>query len=185
MQDIENCAQPPLSSSFFLWIGEIVARAPASKKTPARRPWTKDDVRMLKSLARKETASGIAKALKRTEGATRQKATALGVSLDTSRVRAAAKKTAAKKAPVKKAAAKKAPAKKMAVKKTAAKKAPAKTRAAARKAAPTKTAAATRRAAPARKAAPEKTSAAPKTPRAKKAAAPKSAPDVSAPDSEE
>ena len=41
-------------------------------------------------MARKEPASAIAKALKRTEGATRQKATALGVSLNTTRGRAAA-----------------------------------------------------------------------------------------------
>jgi DNA-binding protein HU-beta len=70
---------------------------------------------MLKSMARKEPASGIAKSLKRTEGATRQKATALGVSLNTTRGRAAAK-----------APAKKAPARKVAAKKTVAKKAPAK-----------------------------------------------------------
>ena len=83
-----------------------MAKAP-SKKAPARRPWTKEDVRTLKTLARKEPASKIAKNLKRTEGATRQKATALGVSLNTSRKRAPAKKVAAKKAPAKKAAAKK------------------------------------------------------------------------------
>lgn len=83
-----------------------MAKAP-SKKAPARRPWTKEDVRTLKGLARKEPASKIAKTLKRTEGATRQKATALGVSLNTSRKRAPAKKVAAKKAPAKKAAAKK------------------------------------------------------------------------------
>ena len=51
---------------------------------------------MLKSMARKEPASAIAKALKRTEGATRQKATALGVSLNTTRGRAAAKAKPAK-----------------------------------------------------------------------------------------
>ena len=101
-----------------------MAKAPVSKKSPARKPWTKDDVKTLKSLARKETAANIAKALKRTEGATRQKATALGVSLDSSRVRAAAKKSEGKAAPAKKAPAKKA----------AAKKAPAKKRAAAKKA---------------------------------------------------
>jgi len=83
-----------------------MAKAP-SKKAPARRPWTKEDVRTLKGMARKEPASKIAKSLKRTEGATRQKATALGVSLNTSRKRAPAKKVAAKKAPAKKAAAKK------------------------------------------------------------------------------
>ena len=64
--------------------------AKAPKTSPSRRPWTSDDVKMLKSMARKEPASAIAKALKRTEGATRQKATALGVSLNTTRGRAAA-----------------------------------------------------------------------------------------------
>jgi hypothetical protein len=84
-----------------------VAKAPASKKAPARRPWSKEDVRTLKGLARKEPASKIAKNLKRTEGATRQKATALGISLNTARKRAAPKKAAPKKAAPKKAAAKK------------------------------------------------------------------------------
>ncbi len=79
-----------------------MVKAPArSKKTSARRPWSKDDVKALKGMARKEPASKIAKSLKRTEGATRQKATALGVSLDTSRVRGGARKGATKKAPAK------------------------------------------------------------------------------------
>jgi hypothetical protein len=48
------------------------------------RAWTKDDVRALKSSARQKTpAAKIAKSLKRTLGATRQKAFSLGVSLDT------------------------------------------------------------------------------------------------------
>ena len=46
-------------------------------------PTAAADVRTLKSLARKKTRAGkIAKTLKRTEGATRQKAFSLGVSLD-------------------------------------------------------------------------------------------------------
>jgi hypothetical protein len=77
---------------------------------------------MLKSMARKEPASAIAKALKRTEGATRQKATALGVSLNTTRGRAAAKPVARKAAPARKPAPKKAAVKKPAPKKAAAKK---------------------------------------------------------------
>jgi hypothetical protein len=56
-----------------------------TKKAPARRPWTKDDVRLLKGMARKEPASKIAKALKRTEAATRQKATNLGISVSMTR----------------------------------------------------------------------------------------------------
>jgi hypothetical protein len=59
-----------------------VAKAvPRSKRAPVRRPWSKDDMRRLKSMARKEPAAKIAKALKRTEGATRQKAKGEGISL--------------------------------------------------------------------------------------------------------
>ena len=48
-----------------------------------RRAWTADQVRELRSLARKKTPVGkIAKSLKRTEGATRQKAFAIGLSLN-------------------------------------------------------------------------------------------------------
>jgi hypothetical protein len=95
-----------------------VAKSP--KTSPSRRPWASEDVKLLKSMARKEPASAIAKALKRTEGATRQKATALGVSLNTTRGRAAAKsKPAAKKSTARKAAPKKAAARKAAPKKAA------------------------------------------------------------------
>jgi hypothetical protein len=52
-------------------------------KSGKRRSWTTADVQTLKTLARKKTTAGkIAKKLKRTEGATRQKAFSLGVSLD-------------------------------------------------------------------------------------------------------
>ena len=48
-----------------------------------RRPWTSVQVRDLKALAKKKTpARKIAKSLKRTEGATRQKAFSIGLSLD-------------------------------------------------------------------------------------------------------
>jgi hypothetical protein len=48
-----------------------------------RRAWMPTDVRELKSLAKqKMPASKIARSLKRTVGATRQKAFSLGVSLD-------------------------------------------------------------------------------------------------------
>jgi hypothetical protein len=54
-----------------------------AKKSVRRRGWTKDDVRELKTLARQKTsAAKIARALKRTEGATRQKAFSLGISMD-------------------------------------------------------------------------------------------------------
>jgi hypothetical protein len=46
------------------------------------RPWTKDDVKMLKTLAREGTkTTAIARKLKRSVGATHQKAMRLGVSL--------------------------------------------------------------------------------------------------------
>lgn len=48
-----------------------------------RRAWTAMDVKNLKSMAGKKTPAGrIAKQLKRTEGATRQKAFSMGLSLD-------------------------------------------------------------------------------------------------------
>ena len=53
------------------------------KKAPTRRTLTTEHVRALKTLARKKTrAASIAKTLRRTEGATRQKAFSLGLSLD-------------------------------------------------------------------------------------------------------
>jgi hypothetical protein len=52
-------------------------------KKSKRREWTAQDVRELKSLARQKTpAAQIARKLKRTEGATRQKALTLSVSLN-------------------------------------------------------------------------------------------------------
>ena len=55
-------------------------KRPKAKKKP--RPWTKEDVRALKTMAREKTkTSVIARKLKRTLTATRQKATALGVKL--------------------------------------------------------------------------------------------------------
>ncbi len=54
-----------------------------AKKASKRRQWTKEDIRELKASARqKRPARMIARALKRTEGATRQKAFSLGISLD-------------------------------------------------------------------------------------------------------
>ena len=52
-------------------------------KKSKRRTWTAADVRTLKAAAKKKTrAASIARTLKRTEGATRQKAFSLGLSLD-------------------------------------------------------------------------------------------------------
>ena len=54
------------------------------KNGSKRRVWTSVQVRELKTMARKKTpAPKIAKKLKRTEGATRQKAFSMGLSLDT------------------------------------------------------------------------------------------------------
>jgi len=55
-----------------------------AKKTTKLRPWTKEDVSMLKALVREKTkTSVIARKLKRSERATYQKAAALGVTLGT------------------------------------------------------------------------------------------------------
>ena len=54
-----------------------------AKRKKKRRSWTSSEVRELKTMARKKTsASQIAKKLKRTEGATRQKAFSIGLSLE-------------------------------------------------------------------------------------------------------
>jgi hypothetical protein len=53
------------------------------KKRSKRRAWSTADVRTLKAGAKKKTrAASLARSLKRTEGATRQKAFSLGLSLD-------------------------------------------------------------------------------------------------------
>ena len=50
------------------------------KKTAHRSPWTKEDVRELKAHSKARTpVSMVAKALKRTEGAVRQKALEIGI----------------------------------------------------------------------------------------------------------
>jgi hypothetical protein len=54
------------------------------KKKIVRRPWSKEDFRALKTMARdKQGVAKIAKALKRTPGATSVMAAKRGVSLDT------------------------------------------------------------------------------------------------------
>jgi hypothetical protein len=54
-----------------------------AKRKKKRRAWASGEVRELKAMARKKTrASQIAKKLRRTEGATRQKAFSIGLSLD-------------------------------------------------------------------------------------------------------
>lgn len=64
----------------------MAKKAKKVAKARKRREWTKDDVRELKQQARSKTpAPKIARALKRTLGAIRQKAFSLGVSLDSRR----------------------------------------------------------------------------------------------------
>jgi hypothetical protein len=54
----------------------------AKKKITGRVPWTKEDVRALKAHSKSRTpAAEAAKALKRTEGAVRQKAKTIGLGL--------------------------------------------------------------------------------------------------------
>ena len=52
------------------------------KKTPVRSPWTKDDVRQLKAYSKARTpVVEVAKAMKRTEAAVRQKAKTIEIGL--------------------------------------------------------------------------------------------------------
>jgi hypothetical protein len=54
-----------------------------AKRPKKRRAWTAGELRDLKAMARKKTPAGkIAKKLRRSEGATRQKAFSIGLSLD-------------------------------------------------------------------------------------------------------
>ena len=70
--------------------GLLLKGMPSSKnqellmaKKALKRAWTPADLKTLKALAKKKTHAGsIAKALKRSEGATRQKAFSMGLSLD-------------------------------------------------------------------------------------------------------
>jgi hypothetical protein len=72
----------------LLFMGiELQARRPSMENRmnngSKRHAWTAIQIRELKTLARMKTpAARIAKRLKRTEGATRQKAFSLGLSLD-------------------------------------------------------------------------------------------------------
>ena len=52
------------------------------KKTVARNPWTKEDLRQLKGYSKAKTpVVEVAKAMKRTHGAVRQKAKTIGIGL--------------------------------------------------------------------------------------------------------
>jgi hypothetical protein len=61
---------------------------PRARKKKAINPWTPADIKNLRSVAGKHPARVIAKTVKRSEGAVRQKALALKISL---RVRSRAK----------------------------------------------------------------------------------------------
>jgi hypothetical protein len=76
-----------LYGAFLLRNNQLKARASLKeifmRNGKKRRSWTASDVTEMKRLARKKTpASKIARSLKRTEGATRQKAFSVGLSLD-------------------------------------------------------------------------------------------------------
>ena len=54
----------------------------SKNRTAVRSPWTKDDLRELKVHSKAKTpVAKVAKALKRTEGAVRQKAKTIGIGL--------------------------------------------------------------------------------------------------------
>ena len=70
----------------FVWYTAALKKGieMAKKKKLVRRAWTKDDLRLLKSMARdKKGVKKIAKALKRTVGATTVMAAKRGISLST------------------------------------------------------------------------------------------------------
>jgi hypothetical protein len=54
----------------------------SKKKTQTRNPWSKEDIRELKAHSKARTpVAKVAKAMKRTEGAVRQKAMTIGIGL--------------------------------------------------------------------------------------------------------
>jgi hypothetical protein len=63
-------------------VSDIAEGKRMAKKATKTRPWTKEDIRMLKALAREKTQTNvIARKLRRSVGATYQKARALSVTL--------------------------------------------------------------------------------------------------------
>jgi hypothetical protein len=53
----------------------------ATKQKPTKKPWSQQDIKLLKNMAGNEPLANIAKALRRTPGATRQRATQNRISL--------------------------------------------------------------------------------------------------------
>jgi hypothetical protein len=77
----------PATAGLFFWPSWSYNNRPSDgdshEKWFKETSWTSVQIRDLKTMARKKTpASRIAKKLKRTEGATRQKAFSMGLSLD-------------------------------------------------------------------------------------------------------
>jgi hypothetical protein len=74
---------------FFVWTvanSHLGMERDMAKKATKLRPWSKEDIRMMKTLAREKTkTSVIARKLKRSVQATYQKAMRLGVTLGASR----------------------------------------------------------------------------------------------------
>jgi hypothetical protein len=63
------------------WLAEGGKPMP-KKKTPVRSPWTKDDIRQLKAYSKARTpVVEVAKAMKRTEAAVRQRAKTIEIGL--------------------------------------------------------------------------------------------------------
>jgi hypothetical protein len=59
-----------------------IAMAKRSKKAPRRKRWSADDVKLLRKHSRERTPVAlVAKTMKRSEGAVRQKALSLGIGL--------------------------------------------------------------------------------------------------------
>jgi hypothetical protein len=72
----------PFDSDDHCKEGDSRMKRPMAKKTAKYRSWTKEDIRTLKTMVREKTkTSVVARKLKRTPAATRQKAAALGVKL--------------------------------------------------------------------------------------------------------
>jgi hypothetical protein len=70
-----------------------MAKTAAARKRTVRRDWTRTDVKLLREHSRGRTpVSTISKALKRTPGALRQKARALGIPLGHQRTKKGGRK---------------------------------------------------------------------------------------------
>jgi hypothetical protein len=82
---LKNCFEHRDRSGCGIWIGisTMAKKTKPQKKSGAKRSWSKEDDRLLKTMAGKEPLAKIAAALKRTVGATRNRATMSSNSLST------------------------------------------------------------------------------------------------------